>query len=184
MRAVSTGSTHGGPTHGGPTRVGSTTTTGRRWLAAGSLVAAAWSALTAGRALAATQLSPDTCLQQFPLLAPLGVHLDLFIASDACPAGFAVLGHFGRQLAAFAFLAGLALVFAGLASAVVALGGGPWVARTWRSAVAWLRGLLTAGPLTVPINRLPRLAASGPFPTPRPALAFARPQRRGPPLFR
>ena len=126
-------------------------------------------------------VSDKTCSPQLPLLASVGVHLDLFAQARSCPEHSYLPGSNFDTTVRLWVLVSTSTLAAGIVGVLLALGAGLWVRRTLRSARDWLHRRFPTPSFTRPVVAKPVLAAA----TPRPFHSFDHyqpSQRRGPPV--
>ena len=124
-----------------------------------------------------------TCLTPIPVLAPLGLHLDLLSAASApCPEhSFLPGASFGPTVQFFVLLFTTTAV-AGALNLLLAIGLGYWVLRAIKSVHAWVQGHLAPAAPRLPRLLLPRLVVAEPVLL-HVGIGLHHPtQRRGPPL--
>ena len=83
-------------------------------------------------------VSDKTCSPQLPLLASVGVHLDLFAQARSCPEHSYLPGSNFDTTVRLWVLVSTSTLAAGIVGVLLALGAGLWVRRTLRSARDWL----------------------------------------------
>lgn len=133
-------------------------------------------------AIASRGVSDSTCSPQVPLLASLGVHLDVLAESRLCPEHSYLPGsNYGVAVQLWVLVSTSTLV-AGAVGVLMALGAGLWARRAFRKVRDWLRQRLPARGFHAPVVAIATVAAPAPqcmdvrFGLYRPL------QRRGPPV--
>lgn len=128
-------------------------------------------------------IGDSACAPQLPLIAPLGIHLDLLVESELCPEHSYLPGvNFGRLTQSFMVLSATALL-AGLVMLLLALGAGYYTRRVVRSAREWLRtriAIVAPGP---GLPHLPQAVATGVLVIASGRRPYQPLQRRGPPAL-
>ena len=88
-------------------------------------------------------LAATTCVAPIPLVAPMGIHLDLLTESVACQEHSYLPGANFGPVAQFFVLLSTSTIVVGLVSLLLALGLGLWLRRTMAAARDWLRTRLS-----------------------------------------
>ena len=133
-------------------------------------------------AIASRGVSDTTCSPQVPLLASLGVHLDVLAESRLCPEHSYLPGSNYGVAVQLWVLVSTSTLLAGAVGVLMALGAGLWVRRALRKARDWLRRRLPVRGFRAPVVAVATVAAPAPQ---RMGVRFGlyRPlQRRGPPV--
>lgn len=123
------------------------------------------------------------CMPQLPLIAPLGIHLDLLAESELCPEHSYLPGvNFGRVTQSFMVLSTTAFL-AGLVSLLLALGAGYYIRHLVRSARDWLRTRIGIAVPGTALPHLPQIVATGVLVSDSGRRPYQPQQRRGPPAL-
>lgn len=132
-------------------------------------------------AAASVGANDATCAAQPPLVASIGIHLNLLAQSRTCPEHSYVPGPNFDTAVRLWVLVSTSTLAAGLIGALLALGVGLWARRTLRSAADRLRQRVAAPILTRPVTLAPMVVALVPQ-RGYSSLGYYHPsQRRGPP---
>ena len=126
-------------------------------------------------------VSDTTCSPQLPLLASLGVHLDVLAESRLCPEHSYLPGsNYGVAVQLWVLVSTSTLV-AGAVGVLMALGAGLWTRRAPRKARDWLRRRLPVRGFHAPVVAVATVAAPAPQRMDVRSGLYRPLQRRGPP---